>query len=115
MELESPSDATSTVGERCCGPVVYTDVERREAVRIAARVRALGDPIRLQIVDVLRRQAGKVCVAELVPLFGVSQPTISHHLKVLRDAEIVASERPGHWAYYHVVPGALDELAAWLA
>ena len=54
-----------------------------------------GDPIRLQLVDVLRRHAGKVCVCELVPLFDLSQPTVSHHLKVLRDAGIVDSERRG--------------------
>ena len=57
--------------------------------------KALGDPIRLQLVDVLRKHAGKVCVCELVPLFDVSQPTVSHHLKVLRDAGIVDSERQG--------------------
>lgn len=50
----------------------------------------------------------------LVPLFDLSQPTVSHHLKVLRDAGIVASEREGLWAYYYVVPGALDEIAGWL-
>jgi ArsR family transcriptional regulator len=55
-----------------------------------------------------------VCVHELIPLFDVAQPTISHHLKKLREAGIVKSERQGLWAYYYVVPGALDELAAWL-
>jgi ArsR family transcriptional regulator len=64
-------------------------------------------------VDVLPRHAGKVCVCELVPLFEVSQPTLSHHLKKLRDAGIVASE--GLWAYYYVIPDALRELSAWLA
>jgi ArsR family transcriptional regulator len=102
-------------GERCCEPVVYPEVERLEAERIAGIAKALGDPIRLQLVDVLRKHAGKVCVCELVPLFDLSQPTVSHHLKVLRDAGVVASERRGLWAYYYVVPGALDELSGWLA
>jgi ArsR family transcriptional regulator len=101
-------------GEPCCEPVVYPDVERRQAERMARVAKALGDPIRLQLVDVLRRHAGKVCVCELTPLFDVGQPTVSHHLKVLRDAGIVDSERQGLWAYYYVLPEALTELERWL-
>ena len=102
-------------GERCCEPIVYPDVERDHAVRMAAVAKALGDPVRLQLVDVLRKHAGKVCVCELVPLFDLSQPTVSHHLKVLREAGIVGSERVGLWAYYFVIPDALKELSAWLS
>src|ERR1043165_1551898 len=101
-------------GEPCCEPVVYPDVERERALRLAVVAKALGDPIRLQLVDVLRKHAGKVCVCELVPLFDISQPTLSHPLKKLRAAGIVDSERRGLWAYYYVIPGALDELAHWL-
>jgi ArsR family transcriptional regulator len=101
-------------GEPCCEPVVYPDVQREQAQRMAAIAKALGDPIRLQLVDVLRKHAGKVCVCELVPLFDLSQPTVSHHLKVLRDAGIVASERQGLWAYYYVIPDALEEFSTWL-
>jgi ArsR family transcriptional regulator len=100
--------------EPCCEPVVYPDVERAHASRLAETAKALGDPIRLQLVDVLRNHAGKVCVYELLPLFDVTQPTLSHHLKKLRDAGIVDSERQGLWAYYYVRPEALDELAGWL-
>jgi ArsR family transcriptional regulator len=77
--------------------------------------KALGDPIRLQLVDVLRKHAGKVCVCELLPLFDISQTTLSHHLERLRMAGIVDSERRGLWAYYYVLPEALDELADWLS
>jgi ArsR family transcriptional regulator, arsenate/arsenite/antimonite-responsive transcriptional repressor len=101
-------------GERCCEAVAYPDVDRRQAERLAGLGKALADPVRLQLVDVLRKHAGKVCVCELVPLFDLSQSTISHHLKVLRDAGVVASERRGLWAYYYVVPDALEELGAWL-
>ncbi len=101
-------------GERCCEPVVYPDVQREHATRMAEVAKALGDPIRLQLVDVLRRHAGKVCVCELVPLFDISQPTLSHHLKKLREAGIVDSERQGLWAYYYVIPDALKELSTWL-
>src|SRR3954468_24154020 len=102
-------------GEPCCEPVVYPDVERQEAAEMARIAKALGDPVRLQLVDVLRKHAGKVCVCELVPLFDLSQPTVSHHLKVLREAGIVGSEREGLWAYYYVNPEALEELSAWLS
>jgi len=102
-------------GAPCCDPVVYPDVQRQQAERIAELAKALGDPVRLQLVDVLRKHAGKVCVCELVPLFDISQPTLSHHLKKLRDAGIVDSERRGLWAYYYVLPDALEELTAWLS
>jgi ArsR family transcriptional regulator len=102
-------------GEPCCEPVVYPDVEREQAARMATIAKALGDPVRIQLVDVLRKHAGKVCVCELVPLFDLQQPTVSHHLKVLREAGIVGSERHGLWAYYYVMPGAVEELAAWLS
>ena len=102
-------------GDVCCEPVVYPDVDRERALRMADVAKALGDPVRLQLVDVLRKHAGKVCVCELVPLFDISQPTLSHHLKKLREAGIVDSERRGLWAYYYVLPGALEELTAWLS
>jgi ArsR family transcriptional regulator len=115
VDLELTPKTKRQAGERCCEPVVYPDVERGEAVRMAAVAKALADPVRLQLVDVLRKHAGKVCVCELVPLFDLSQPTVSHHLKVLRDAGIVGSERVGLWAYYFVIPDALEELSAWLS
>src|SRR5690242_20319642 len=94
---------------------VHPEVSPAEAGRMAAVAKALGDPIRLQLVDVLRKHAGKVCVCELVPLFDLSQPTVSHHLKVLREAGIVGSERRGLWAYYYVEPAAVEELSGWLS
>ena len=114
VELELAPKIKRAPGEPCCEPVVYPDVERAQALRMAVVAKAIGDPIRLQLIDVLRKHAGKVCVYELIPLFDVSQPTLSHHLKKLRDAGIVDSERRGLWAYYYVLPEALDELAGWL-
>src|SRR6201990_1812206 len=113
VDLELAPKRKRAAGERCCEPVVYPDVERAQALRMAEVAKALGDPIRLQLVDVLRRHAGKVCVCELVPLFHISQPTLSHHLAKLRAAGIVDSERQGLWAYYYVPPEALRELLAW--
>jgi ArsR family transcriptional regulator len=115
VDLELTPKTKRPAGERCCQPVVYPDVQREHAARMASVAKALGDPIRLQLVDVLRLHAGKVCVCELVPLFDLSQSTISHHLKVLRQAGIVGSERQGLWAYYYVRPDALQELSAWLS
>jgi ArsR family transcriptional regulator len=114
VDLEMSPKTKRPPGDPCCEPIVYPDVERDQAERIAAIAKAVGDPVRLQLVDVLRKHAGKVCVCELVPLFDLSQPTVSHHLKVLRDAGIVGSERRGLWAYYYVVPGSLADLSAWL-
>jgi ArsR family transcriptional regulator len=114
VDLELTPKQKRPAGEPCCEPVVYPDVERVEAERMAKVAKALGDPIRLQLVDVLRKHAGKVCVCELVPLFDLSQPTVSHHLKVLREAGIVGSERVGLWAYYYVNLEALESLSAWL-
>ena len=113
IDLELAPKQKRPAGERCCEPVVYPDVERGEAIRMAGLAKALADPVRIQLIDILRKHAGKVCVCELVPLFDLSQPTVSHHLKVLRQAGIVGSERQGLWAYYYVVPDALEELSAW--
>ena len=114
VDLELAPKQKRPKGEVCCDPVVYPDIERTEAERMARVAKALCDPIRMQLVDVLRKHAGKVCVCELVPLFDLSQPTVSHHLKVLREAGVVGSERRGLWAYYYVNPDAVKELSIWL-
>lgn len=98
VELDLAPKTKRPKGERCCQPVVYPDVDRERAERLAVLAKALGDPIRLQVVDVLRKHAGQVCVCELVPLFDIGQPTLSHHLKKLRDAGIVDSEKRGLWS-----------------
>ena len=113
--LELAPKTKRPVGEPCCEPVVLPEIDRVEADRLAVLAKALGDPTRVQLVDVLRKHAGKVCVCELTPLFDVGQPTVSHHLKVLREAGVVDSERRGPWAYYYVVPESLKELSAWLS
>ena len=115
IDLELSPKTKRAAGQPCCEPVVYPDVDREQALRMAEVARALGDPVRLQLIDVLNKHAGKVCVCELVALFDLSQPTVSHHLKVLRGAGLVGSERQGLWAYYYVIPDALAGLAGWLA
>ena len=115
IELELTPKTKRGAGERCCEPVVYPDVDREHALRLAAVAKALSDPIRVQLIDVLARHAGEVCVCELVPLFEVTQQTLSHHLKKLREAELVGVERRGLWAYYYVRREALEELNEWLS
>ncbi len=102
-------------GERCCEPVVLPEVDPAGAERIAAVAKALADPVRVQLVDVLRKHAGEVCVCELEPLFDISQPTLSHHLRKLREAGLLGVERRGLWAYYYVLPDSIEELHRWLS
>ena len=102
-------------GEPCCEALVHPAVDRADAEGLAAVAKALSDPIRVQLVDVLRKHAGQVCVCELLPLFDVSQPTLSHHLKKLRDAGIVGVERHGLWAYHYVHPDSTEVLRSWLS
>ncbi len=92
----------------CCGPETepLTPPERDE---LAARFKALADPTRVAIVNRLS-VADEVCVCNLTETFDLSQPTISHHLKILRDAGLVESSRRGTWAYYRVVPEAIAAL-----
>jgi ArsR family transcriptional regulator, arsenate/arsenite/antimonite-responsive transcriptional repressor len=102
-------------GEACCEPVAYPEVATDEAASIAAVAKALSDPVRVQLVDVLRGHAGEVCVCELEPLFDISQPALSHHLKRLRGAGVVGVERRGLWSFYYVKPEALEVLHSWLS
>jgi ArsR family transcriptional regulator len=114
VELELTPKTKRAAGDRCAEPLIYPEIDATRAARLAPVAKALGDPVRLQLVDVLLQHAGKVCVCELPPLFDISQPTLSHHLKKLGDTGVVDSERQGPWVYYYVVPGALDGLDAWL-
>src|SRR3954462_11154099 len=115
VDLVTEPKQKRAVGEACCEPLVFPDVTPEDAARVAAIAKALSDPIRVQVVDVLRRHAGQVCVCELVPLFDIAQNTLSHHLRKLREAGIVGVERRGLWAYYYVNPEALEDLNAWLS
>jgi ArsR family transcriptional regulator, arsenate/arsenite/antimonite-responsive transcriptional repressor len=114
VELVLAPKAKRSAGQPCSVAPVRPDVDAAGAQRIAAIAKALSDPTRVQIVDVLRKAAGQVCVCELQPLFDLSQPTLSGHLKKLRDAGIVGVERRGLWAYYFVLPAATADLSAWL-
>jgi ArsR family transcriptional regulator len=100
--------------EDCCTPLGPAPLSGREANRMASALRVLADPIRLQIVSLL---AGthEACVCELTPALGVSQPTVSHHLRVLSEAGLVEREQRGRWAYYRLRPEPLRLVADALA
>ena len=102
-------------GQPCCEALVHPDVSTAKADRIAALGKVLSDPIRVQLVDVLRKAPGQVCVCELQPLFDISQPTLSHHLRKLREAGLVGVVRREQWAYYYVLPDRLEALKSWLS
>jgi ArsR family transcriptional regulator len=91
----------------CCGPSTRP-LAPRQAGALAARFRALADPTRVAIVN--RLAQGECCVCDLNAAFDLAQPTISHHLRVLRDAGLVDSTRRGTWAYYRLVPDAVRQL-----
>ena len=92
----------------CCGPGVAT-LAPAESDALAARFKALADPTRVAIVNRLAA-ADECCVCDLNAAFDLSQPTISHHLRILREAGLVEAERRGTWAYYRLVPDAIDAL-----
>lgn len=96
--------------DQCCAPILETPVGAEEADTLATRFRALGDPARLRLLSLIA-SCGEVCACELVASVGVSQPTVSHHLKVLYEAGLVDRERRGKWINYWVVPEALGELS----
>lgn len=103
------------IADRSCLPPVVPVADREEATRVAELARALADPLRVQVLDLLRGADGEVCQCHLQPLFDVSQPTLSHHLKKLREAGLVHVERRGKWAYYALADDALDVLRGWLS
>lgn len=99
----------------CCAPLAEEPIAVAEATELAGAFKALGDPIRLQLLSLIASHAGgEVCVCELTPRFEVSGPTISHHLKVLRQAGLIDCERRGTWVYYWIVPRMLARLASLL-
>ena len=104
-----PAPAAST----CCAPAAGLDAAL-DVGRIAAVAKALSEPLRVNILDVLRRSEVPVCQCELVPLFEIPQSTLSHHVAKLVDAGLVTVERRHKWAYYSVPSDAFQELIAWL-
>jgi ArsR family transcriptional regulator len=113
MSIALPTLPTGPPAAGCCPAGAGLDTEL-DAARIAQIATALAEPVRVRILDVLRRSPVEVCQCELVPLFDMPQSTLSHHIKRLTDAGLVTVERRHKWAYYSLAPNAFQELTAWL-
>ncbi|MFJ9427521.1 ArsR/SmtB family transcription factor [Streptomyces sp. NPDC101249] len=97
----------------CCPTLLAAPMGEDQAVEQAKVFKALGDPVRLRLLSMIAsHDGGEVCVCDLTPAFDLSQPTISHHLKQLKNAGLIDSERRGTWVYYRLLPAATDRLAA---
>jgi len=107
---------TSTVLNESCPPLLQAPLAASDADDLAGALRALADPARLRLLSLIQAQpGGEACVCHLVEPLGLTQPTVSHHLKVLLRAGLVEREQRGSWAYFRVVPESLGTLRAFLA
>ncbi|MEK2476646.1 metalloregulator ArsR/SmtB family transcription factor [Streptomyces noursei] len=99
--------------DACCPGLLAAPLDEGQATELAKVFKALGDPVRLRLLSLIASRAGgEVCVCDLTPAFDLSQPTISHHLKLLRQAGLIDCERRGTWVYYWLLPEMTDRLAA---
>jgi ArsR family transcriptional regulator len=104
---------TLPLADECCAPLLREPLTPDQAESLARLLKALADPVRLRLVSmVAAHEGGEACVCELTEPLGLTQPTISHHLKILVDAGIFTRDKRGVWAYYALVPGTLSTLAA---
>jgi ArsR family transcriptional regulator len=100
----------------CCPSVLDAPLSEKEAAKLAKGFAALADPARLRLLSLIAAQdEGEVCACELVEPLGRSQPTVSHHLKVLREAGLVEGDKRGTWVWYRIIPDALADLQASLS
>jgi ArsR family transcriptional regulator len=105
------ADLADVVG--CCSPLQREPLSVEQATELARLFKAMGDPVRLRLLSLIAsHDGGEACVCELTDVFDLSGPTISHHLKVLREAGLISGERRGTWVYYRVHPEALARLSA---
>jgi ArsR family transcriptional regulator len=99
-------------GPLCCSPLMRQPLTEVQSVDLARVFKALGDPVRLRLLSLIASHAGgEACVCDLTDAFDLTGPTISHHLRVLREAGVIDGERRGTWIYYRVLPTALQTLA----
>jgi ArsR family transcriptional regulator len=104
------------LADECCTPLLRQPITASQASGLARMFKALADPTRLRLVSmVAAHEGGEACVCELTEPLGLTQPTISHHLKILVDAGIFTRDKRGVWAYYALVPAAMNALSAVLS
>ena len=116
LERELPGlqrDVPVASGPECCPSGLAEPLDRESAEGLAHLLKAVADPARLQLLALIRAaETGDACVCDLTDALALSQPTVSHHLKVLADAGLIARERRGTWAWYSVVPERVAQIAA---
>jgi len=111
-----PAAQSRAVIDTCFTPLVREPIGEAAAVRLAQVFKAFADPVRLRLVSLIAaHQSGEVCVCDLTAAFDLTQPTISYHLKILRQAGIVDCERRGSWIYHRIVPSTLERMASLLS
>ena len=104
------------LADACCAPLLREPITSSQAADLARKLKALADPTRLRLVSmVAAHEGGEACVCDLTEPLGLTQPTISHHLRILVEAGIFTRDKRGVWAYYALVPAALDALSAVLS
>nr|MDT0662582.1 metalloregulator ArsR/SmtB family transcription factor [Micromonospora sp. DSM 115978] len=112
----APQTIDPAAAVACCPPLTSQRVPAGVAATLAPAFKALGDPVRLQLMSMIASaEDGEICVCDLTPAFDLTGPTISHHLRTLREAGLVDADRRGTWVYYRARPGILRQLAALLA
>jgi len=99
----------------CCAPISSAVLDAEQAAEGAAAFKALADPVRLRLLSIIASAGGEMCVCDITPQFDVSGPTISHHLKVLREAGLVDCERRGTWVYYWPIRERMQWISSLLA
>ncbi|MFF1687098.1 MULTISPECIES: ArsR/SmtB family transcription factor [unclassified Streptomyces] len=108
----SATDNACDADYECCPGLLAAPLDDEQAIELARVFKALGDPVRLRLLSMIAsREGGEICVCDLTPAFDLSQPTISHHLKLLRQAGLIDCERRGTWVYYWLLPEMTDKLA----
>ena len=116
MTASPTTQSTAESEASCCSPVTGGILTTGEADQLARTLKALADPTRLRLLSmVAAHESGEACVCELIQPVGLSQGTVSHHMKVLVDAGFLTREQRGKWAYYALVPGALEAIALSIA
>jgi len=110
------TDVTGVTADSCCAPLAREPLSPDEAEQLATTMKALADPARLRLLSIVAASEGsEACVCDLIEPVGLSQPTVSHHLKILTTAGFLERSKRGTWAYYKLVPGALDRVSQLLA
>lgn len=115
MALDLLPVADVTPAAACCTPQTAPAISEDDAQQLARTLKALADPTRLRLLSLIAaHEGGEACVCDLTEPVGLSQPTVSHHLKQLTEAGLVTREKRGVWAYFTIVPGALDAVTGHL-